>query len=295
MNADHLKMTLELVNMTGALFPVHGKKWIRNSYPNNCATGVDDIYENLLRSSKGIAQSNYKLVIWDLPIILAATNGNEAFVGQPLEERDIPAGPTIWTCHPDKERDYWENRNNLRKEPWFPEWWTPNWAIAFEILVPAGSLKTRIANGLGYASIWVNQDMSVKEDPFRVYVDPGVMVGEPLDGFYSRVVAGSRFLDMPFVVDEPAQLNHSMRKEYKRMNREPPDIRTICLRRTKSTSSGEVEGKREYSCQWMVGGHWRKPSERMIVQRPVYVSPYIKGDPGKPFKPPAKTVFVAQR
>ena len=72
-------------------------------------------------------------------------------------------------------------------------------------------------------------------------------------------------------------------------------LRVIQLRRAER-SSPTGEGTHEYSCQWLVSGHWRQqfyPSTK--EHRPVWIDPYVKGPDDKPFKVPRETVFRVVR
>jgi hypothetical protein len=72
----------------------------------------------------------------------------------------------------------------------------------------------------------------------------------------------------------------------------------VVLRRSEaSTGVSSVDAvARDYSCQWLVGGHWRQqyyPSTN--EHRPIWIEPYVKGPEDKPFRAPAETVFAVAR
>lgn len=76
-------------------------------------------------------------------------------------------------------------------------------------------------------------------------------------------------------------------------------IQVVTLRRSSEQEqprerSGEPV---EWSCQWVVRGHWRQQAcgEGYSERRPVFVLPYVKGDPDKPLKAPAERVFAVVR
>lgn len=79
-----------------------------------------------------------------------------------------------------------------------------------------------------------------------------------------------------------------------------PVVRVVALRRSESnsTSPGRHES-REWSCQWVVSGHWHpywygKEGEPK-VRRPRWIMPYVKGPEDKPLKPPRAKVFAVVR
>lgn len=79
------------------------------------------------------------------------------------------------------------------------------------------------------------------------------------------------------------------------LDRDDPMFRVVELRRAQSEPSGERHTV-EWRHQWLVSGHWRRqwlPSRQ--THEPRWIAPYVKGDPSKPLKPPAKRLFVVRR
>jgi hypothetical protein len=76
-----------------------------------------------------------------------------------------------------------------------------------------------------------------------------------------------------------------------------PVIRVVQLRRRESRSTHEVTPtERDWSCQWVVRGHWRQqfyPSKHANL--PIWITPYVKGPQDKPLRPPRATVFAVVR
>lgn len=78
-----------------------------------------------------------------------------------------------------------------------------------------------------------------------------------------------------------------------------PLIRVVQLRRAEHPGyqpHDEAE-HRDYSCQWIVRGHWRQQAygEGHKERRPIWITPYVKGPPEKPLKAPRATVFAVTR
>lgn len=75
-------------------------------------------------------------------------------------------------------------------------------------------------------------------------------------------------------------------------------IRLLHLRRTTRDHAASGDGEtasREYTCRWMVRGHWRQqwyPSRE--VHRPVWINPHIKGPEDQPLKT-GETVHIWDR
>jgi hypothetical protein len=71
-------------------------------------------------------------------------------------------------------------------------------------------------------------------------------------------------------------------------------VRLLRIRKaTKAHGAPDDDGAaREYTCRWMVKGHWRQqwyPSRQ--VHRPIWINPHIKGPDGKPLKT-GETVYL---
>lgn len=77
-----------------------------------------------------------------------------------------------------------------------------------------------------------------------------------------------------------------------------PLIRVVQLRRTERSGYQSHEGTEpvDWSCQWVVRGHWRQqwfPSKK--ANAPIWITPYVKGPEDKPLKAPRTTVFAVVR
>jgi hypothetical protein len=99
-------------------------------------------------------------------------------------------------------------------------------------------------------------------------------------------------------VPTPAQARHNIRNQAiaKRMAAAArPQI--VMLRRAAEEYRHEMDGSpHEYSCQWVVRGHWRQQPYRSIHQtRPIFIEAYVKGPADKPMKTPVAKIFVAAR
>lgn len=112
------------------------------------------------------------------------------------------------------------------------------------------------------------------------------------------ILTASMFVEQRLVLgaDEPMSVERHIRKEAVKQSIEPL-CRVVHLRRAdrhdrSSTSSEE----REWSCQWLVSGHWRNQwygkAQRHV---PRWIAPYVKGPDDKPLKVPKAEVFVVNR
>lgn len=105
------------------------------------------------------------------------------------------------------------------------------------------------------------------------------------------------FLKQRLIAISHQRVTRQTRKRYeKRWAREAPLIKVILLRvkeyREKKGEGTEVE----WSCRWIVRGHWRAQWYRSIVShKAIWITPYIKGPEGKPLKKPAANLFAVVR
>ena len=124
-----------------------------------------------------------------------------------------------------------------------------------------------------------------------------IVEGHPVDLDDSPILAMYLFLQQEWVETPLAVLPRSFRRKLERERKPLPEVKTVVLRRAAQAGEGhETEGSREYSCQWIVSGHWRKhwfPKEK--THKPLYIAPYPKGPADKPLRTPRPTVYVAKR
>lgn len=117
------------------------------------------------------------------------------------------------------------------------------------------------------------------------------------------IVAAIVWMQQRIVITEPAtvgrQVGRQLQREHKLAKR--PTIRVVKLRR-KATQSDDYHAsengtQREYSCRWVVNGHWRKqpygPRDNPKY-RAVWIDGYVKGPEEMPFKE-TKRLFSVKR
>jgi hypothetical protein len=74
-------------------------------------------------------------------------------------------------------------------------------------------------------------------------------------------------------------------------------VLVVRLRRTQSRATSEaLEGARDWTCRWWVGGHWRRQpcGEYRLERRPTWIGPYIKGPAHRPIRA-ARRLFAVVR
>lgn len=111
-------------------------------------------------------------------------------------------------------------------------------------------------------------------------------------------VAGSVWLQQRILISSSA---HVERHRQKQLAREynaplPSEVKVIQLRRVEPQqhSTGTANEPIDWSCRWIVGGHWRNQpyKERRKL---IYIMPYVKGPADKPLKVPTHTVYQVNR
>jgi hypothetical protein len=114
------------------------------------------------------------------------------------------------------------------------------------------------------------------------------------------------FLQQPFVTSATQSTGQEIgrklmgRTARRRVSRWPsePLVRVIQLRRAAAAqkASSEDNAEIDWSCRWLVGGHWRnQPYPTLGIIRPIFILPYVKGPDDKPLKPPRAKLFAVVR
>jgi hypothetical protein len=94
-----------------------------------------------------------------------------------------------------------------------------------------------------------------------------------------------------------AVTNRGARRRLRKAVGHEPLVRVVELRRrdVRRVVSGDAgDDAVEWSCRWLVRGHWHLYHTREGV-RPRWVDPYVKGPDDKPFKAPRATVYEVVR
>jgi hypothetical protein len=125
----------------------------------------------------------------------------------------------------------------------------------------------------------------------------GIQGRDPLP-MKAFIISALLWIEQKIVVESIERANRSLRR---RLERESVDvlsdqIKVIRLRRPEHEGECDQRGLVEWSCQWVVRGHWRQqfyPSTG--ERRPLFILPYVKGPDDKPLKAPSATVFSVSR
>lgn len=109
------------------------------------------------------------------------------------------------------------------------------------------------------------------------------------------LLASWLWLKQSFMTTETHKPTSSVKKAA-HIARIPALINVVVLRRRSANAGVAHHQEVEFSCQWMVRGHWRQqfyPSTQ--ERRPLWIESYVKGPDDKPFRAPRETVFQVNR
>jgi hypothetical protein len=105
------------------------------------------------------------------------------------------------------------------------------------------------------------------------------------------------FLESRILNTSEAALDRAARKRTEaKIDGQLPCVRVVQLRRPESSPKRSDSGHEpvEWSCQWLVSGHWHRYHTRDGVQ-PRWLMPYVKGPEDKPLRPPRATIYAVVR
>lgn len=106
------------------------------------------------------------------------------------------------------------------------------------------------------------------------------------------------FLQQDILTTTPTRIPRALQRHFAgRKTVTEPVVRVITLRKRRyETSAAREDGPRDWSCQWLVSGHWRKQwYARQGIHQPRWIAPYLKGPDDKPLKAPGRKVFAVVR
>lgn len=108
--------------------------------------------------------------------------------------------------------------------------------------------------------------------------------------------AVSSFLDQRITTEERAHVERQARRRAERLDVEPV-VHVVRFRKSEArTHNGDNSHDVEWSCQWLVRGHWRNQwHPRLQRHAPVWILPHIKGPADMPLKTPAPEVWQVAR
>jgi hypothetical protein len=110
------------------------------------------------------------------------------------------------------------------------------------------------------------------------------------------ILAALTWLQQKILLTGSGAVQRHSRKQIKREHDiDAQDVKVIQLRRAEHESGAIDERSIEWSCRWIVNGHWRNQPYKDGAHKLIYIMPYVKGPDDKPLKAPTPTVFAITR
>ncbi len=110
-------------------------------------------------------------------------------------------------------------------------------------------------------------------------------------------IAGCVWLRQRVLVHTVGHIERHRRKQLAREHHAPApiDVKVIQLRRSEAHTHQKDDAQDvEWSCRWVVGGHFRNQPYK-DRRETIYISPFVKGPSDKPLRIPSRTVYEVSR
>ena len=124
----------------------------------------------------------------------------------------------------------------------------------------------------------------------------GVADRELMVWLHKLVFSFFAFIRQECVSIQTAPASRPIRRHLPKAYTAEPVIKIIQLRRRSPATNGGESQSRDYSCRWLVRGHWRNqfyPSSQS--HRPRFIPAYVKGPDDKPLKSTKSSIFAVVR
>lgn len=124
--------------------------------------------------------------------------------------------------------------------------------------------------------------------------DPIIRAGTGI--IWRFLLAGLTWLQQRIAVTTHGHVERHARK---RLEREyhtpiPSTVKVVQLRRTEHAPHQGGNLDVQWSCRWVVSGHWRNQPYK-DNRKLIYILPYIKGPADQPLRIPSQTVYLVSR
>ena len=221
--------------------------------------------------------------------------GSDAFLDAPAHDECWPDGPQLWLF----AQPYWVSEVNTkaRQAPFelpVPCVLDGCWVIPSSCLVDGGRRKVLLV-GLVFTPLQVKLGELVPPPIIRFL--PLILANDRMVWPVTDIEAASRFMRLPVAGREMHRLPRQQRRAAEREGKPVIDIAVVILRReAPARETQDHESDIEWSCHWLVKGHWRRQWHPSLGEhRPIYIDAHLKGDMDKPFRPPRQKLYVVAR
>jgi len=139
---------------------------------------------------------------------------------------------------------------------------------------------------------WTGPDWTLDDDTRATYSDDSRRCRDSLLRF---VLSASTFVEQTICITRDEQPPRHTRKQAARAGLDSL-VKVILLRpRRYEHADGDAVGV-DYSCRWIVRGHWRQQFYPKAARRiPLWINPFVKGPTDKPLRIPPTTVYEVSR
>lgn len=242
--------------------------------------------------------SGAEVILWDTQIWNHAINGQEVFLGAPLQSGLLDFKIPQWWVYPGA-LVFGPKMRGIEYENAFQETYglpAGEYGIHSKLVCSSTGFGGRIGEIIG-DGLFVVLFLTHYETKILTlrYLKP-LMVGQETGTLWSTEVAGLSFMKQEIAGVSLYQTPRGDRRRAKKAGLPEPVLKQIYLRkraRSESHDPYSLDSDREYSCQWYVRPHWRKNIRK--PEKPIYVNGYVKGPDDKPFKAAAPTVVRVSR
>jgi len=201
----------------------------------------------------------------------------------------------------------------------------PNGAIPFEALPPSvqamadpsGTIPTELrglswlqfSGDAAWVSAWMQTatnpvtlpeylwlwryDLSIAEHDAKLGTSP---FARGVVDILRLLASGLTLLEQRILVTARTMGTRPIRRRAAAAGQPPPVVDVVTLRRTMQVHHGTGEDAPEWSCQWIVRGHWRDHwHPKLQEHRPRWILPHVKGPEDKPLRAPSTKLFAVTR
>jgi hypothetical protein len=221
-----------------------------------------------------------------------------------LTEQDAPANSGFfWFSKPvpfagaSSDPDYPDL--GLRAISWQPVLFTENPDALFMQFCFWTEHGGRLAGAPLPSSVWLWEVGSSLDTALRDAEEGGTNVHVRMARFCRFTAACWALLGQSLLVAPRERVDRGAARRLKRDGSQlQPLVRVVQLRRVEHTASHGPGGEPvEWSCRWVVRGHWRQQpyGPGQAQRRPTWIAPHVKGPDEKPLKAPQATIFAVTR
>jgi len=104
------------------------------------------------------------------------------------------------------------------------------------------------------------------------------------------------FIEQEILTAHPERASRAARRRLGKVPHVSLEARVVKLRRARAPGGPEHGDGVEWSCRWLVRGHWRNQFYSSDQShRPIWITPHVKGPDGLPLKPQVDRIFSVER